>query len=62
MKKFLLGTITFALFAGSAIAADLRAGAPGYNPSPAPAYSWTGFYLAAGGGYGMWAADTTTVN
>ena len=28
----------------------------------APATSWTGFYIAGGGGYGMWTADTTTRN
>jgi len=30
-------------------------------PPPAPVYSWTGFYLNGGGGYGYWEADTTTV-
>ena len=29
---------------------------------PAPRMNWTGFYLNAGFGYGMWTADTTTVN
>ncbi len=24
------------------------------RPAPAPVYSWTGCYLDAGGGYGMW--------
>src|SRR5215207_3893743 len=61
MKKFLLGTIAFILFGGSALAADLPVRGPAYPPPP-PAYSWTGFYIAAGGGYGMWTADTTTVN
>lgn len=28
--------------------------------APAPIVNWTGLYLAGGGGYGMWAADTTT--
>ena len=28
--------------------------------APVAAANWTGFYLNAGGGYGMWAADTTT--
>lgn len=28
-------------------------------PVPTPVYSWTGFYLNAGGGYGLWNADTT---
>jgi outer membrane immunogenic protein len=50
------------LFVASAIAADLPVGGPAYNPPLPPAYSWTGFYIAAGAGYGMWASDTTTVN
>ncbi len=32
-------------------------------PAPAAAvYSWTGFYIGGGGGYGMWSGDTTTVD
>ena len=27
-----------------------------------PTPSWTGFYIFGGGGYGLWAADTTTQN
>jgi outer membrane immunogenic protein len=44
----------------SAQAADLP---PAYKAAPvvAPVYNWTGFYLSAGGGYGMWSADTTTI-
>ena len=35
--------------------------APVYRVAAAPApASWTGGYLNAGGGYGMWSADTTT--
>jgi len=53
------------LSTGSAFAADLPA-APAPMPAyktpavVAPTYSWTGLYLNAGGGYGIWAADTTT--
>jgi len=40
----------------TANAADL--GARVYTKAPvAPAFSWTGFYLSGGGGYGMWDAD-----
>jgi outer membrane immunogenic protein len=62
MKKFLLGAIVFVVCGGSALAADLPARGPAYNPPPPPAYSWTGFYIAAGGGNGMWTADTTTID
>lgn len=52
---------SLALLPGVASAADLPAPAPppAYK-APAmvpPAYSWTGFYLNAGGGYGLWQAD-----
>jgi len=36
---------------------------PDASPLPATAaapVNWTGFYVGAGGGYGMWTADTTT--
>jgi outer membrane immunogenic protein len=36
--------------------------APAYTAPPMIAANWTGFYLNAGAGYGMWAADTTTLN
>jgi outer membrane immunogenic protein len=48
--------IVSAMFAGSAIAADLKAPAPVYKAPmmAAPVFSWTGCYLGGGGGYGMW--------
>jgi outer membrane immunogenic protein len=46
------------LIAGSAMAADMPARAPMLMKAPPPAFSWTGCYLGAGGGYGMWTQDT----
>jgi outer membrane immunogenic protein len=61
MKRLLAASLTgLAVLSGSALAADLPP-APQVYKTPAvvaPAYSWTGFYLNAGGGYGMWNADT----
>jgi outer membrane immunogenic protein len=60
MKKLLLTALAFtALIAGPATAADVAA--PVYKAPPplAPIYSWTGFYVDVGWGYGTWAADTT---
>ena len=51
MKKFLIATITAVAMSGVASAADMAVKA---RPAPAPAYNWTGCYLDAGGGYGMW--------
>lgn len=47
--------------AGAAAAADLP---PVYKAAPvvAPVYGWTGLYVNGGFGYGMWTADTTTIN
>jgi outer membrane immunogenic protein len=61
MKKLLLATAALVAFAsiGSADAADLP-DAPVYKtPAVAPGYSWTGCYLGAGGGYGVWNDDAT---
>jgi outer membrane immunogenic protein len=61
MKRLLAASLTgLALFSGSALAADLPP-APQVYKAPAmvaPAYNWSGFYLNAGGGYGLWNADT----
>jgi outer membrane immunogenic protein len=60
MKRFSFAFAVLALLSGGAFAADLPAPAPYYKAPVAvpPAASWTGFYLNAGGGYGMWSADT----
>ena len=57
MRALLLSTVALATLAGSAFAADLpsRKEAPVYV-APAPAFSWTGFYI--GGDIG--AAWSTT--
>ena len=52
-----------ALAAEPAMGADM--GAPAYkapSPPPMPVYSWTGFYLNLGGGYGLWDANVATTN
>lgn len=36
--------------------------APAYPSLPTVPTNWTGFYANAGAGYGLWAADTTTVS
>jgi outer membrane immunogenic protein len=55
MKRFLLTSLTAGMLATSAMAADMRP-APMLTKAPmvAPAFSWTGCYIGAGAGYGMW--------
>ena len=64
MKKLFLATIAAVALtaAGTAGAADLSR--PVYKaapPPPAPVYNWTGFYVGAGYGYGMFNADHVPV-
>jgi outer membrane immunogenic protein len=57
MRKLLLSSLAgLILTTGSALAADLYTPPPVYKaPPPAPpAVSWTGCYIDAGVGYGMW--------
>jgi outer membrane immunogenic protein len=61
MKKLVLALSAVAAFSAPAFAADMAAKAPMIQ-APAPVYNWTGFYLFGGFGYGLWAADTTTVS
>lgn len=61
MNKLLLAAFAvLALASSSAQAADLPP-APTYKvpppPAPLPVYNWTGCFLGAGGGYGMWNQD-----
>jgi outer membrane immunogenic protein len=60
MKRFLLIALAgLVLIPGSALAADM--GAPVYKaappPPPPPVPIWTGCYVNAGVGYGMWKQD-----
>jgi outer membrane immunogenic protein len=55
MKKLLLAAAGLMALGGSAFAADIPP--PVYKagpPPPAPVYNWTGCYLGAGGGFGMY--------
>ena len=55
MKKTMLSSLVLgALMAGNAMAADMRVKAPIMKAPPPPAFSWTGCYLNAGVGYGLW--------
>jgi outer membrane immunogenic protein len=57
VKKILLAlTAVTALTTSSAFAADIPP--PVYKgPPPQPSYNWTGCYVGAGGGYGMYRVD-----
>jgi outer membrane immunogenic protein len=53
-----IAAISTMAFTQIASAADLPRKAPAYTPPPpAPVYNWTGFYVGAGGGYGMFNVD-----
>jgi len=56
------GAILGALVAGNAMAADMAVKTPYLKAPPPPAVSWTGCYLDAGGGYGMWNQDHSLTN
>jgi len=60
MKKLAIAVTAVVALTGSAIAADMPVKAPA-----APmvrAASWTGCYVGAGGGYGMWNQENTVYN
>jgi outer membrane immunogenic protein len=55
MKRYLLASLaSLALLSGSAFAASMPVPAYKAPPPPAPAPSWTGCYIDAGGGYGLY--------
>jgi outer membrane immunogenic protein len=60
MKKLAIALTAIAAFAGPALAADM---APRYSkappPPPLPVATWTGCYIAGGGGYGLWNQENT---
>jgi outer membrane immunogenic protein len=60
MKRIMIGATIAALIATPALAADM--GAPVYKaplpaPPPVPVATWTGCYVNAGAGYGMFNQD-----
>lgn len=57
MKKLLLSLAITAGVTGSALAADIPMKAARPMAAPIVTTNWTGCYLAAGGGYGMWNQD-----
>jgi outer membrane immunogenic protein len=59
MKRLLVALASIVVAAGSAYAADMPVKA---RPPAVPVTSWTGFYVNGGIGYGMWAADTRTID
>ena len=66
MRKLLLAVAASGLIAFAADAA-LADGMPANGsikdaPVHSPPRNWTGFYVSAGFGYGMWTADTTTIS
>jgi outer membrane immunogenic protein len=65
MTRLLLTTAALVaiVMSGAANAADLPLPPPVYSAPPPPVvYNWTGCYVGAGYGYGMWTQDTTAVN
>ena len=56
MMKFAIAVTAVAAFTGSAIAADMPVKAR-YIAPVVTAYNWTGCYVGAGGGYGMYNQD-----
>ena len=63
MRKLFLSTIALAAIAVTpALSADLSRPVVKAPPVAPPVYSWTGCYLGAGGGYGMWNQDTVTLD
>jgi outer membrane immunogenic protein len=63
MKKLLMAVTAMAALSSAAVAADIPARAPAYRaPVAVPTYSWTGCYIGAGGGYGMWNQENQTVS
>ena len=58
MKKLAIAITAVAAFTGSAVAADLPVKAQ-YIAPVVTAYNWTGCYVGAGGGYGMYNQDVS---
>ncbi len=64
MGRILLGGVALIALIGAAKAADLPARVSAPPPVVAPVavpYTWTGFYVGGGFGYGLWDIDTSLV-
>jgi outer membrane immunogenic protein len=62
MKRILFAAAALAVLGSTSYAADLPARMPTKAAPPPPvAATWTGCYLGAGGGYGLWNQDHSTV-
>ena len=64
MKRILFVGAALLAFISAASAADLPPRYPAPVPAAAPVavpYTWTGFYVGAGFGYGLWNMDTSFV-
>lgn len=57
VRSLLIAALMTPAVFGSARAADLPMPEPVYKAPPPPVFSWTGCYIGAGGGYGMWNQD-----
>jgi outer membrane immunogenic protein len=63
MKKLLMAVTALAALSSAAVAADIPVRAPVKAPAAVmPTFSWTGCYIGAGGGYGMWEQENQTVS
>src|SRR5437899_3337111 len=64
MKKLVAHVTALTLLAaGSAVAADMRMPVKAPPPvAPLAAYNWTGCYVGAGGGYGMFDQESRFVS
>jgi outer membrane immunogenic protein len=62
MKKILASFAMTAALAGSAVAADLPMKARPMAPAPMVVTNWTGCYVGAGGGYGMFVQRHRTLD
>jgi outer membrane immunogenic protein len=61
MKKILIALTAVAAFSAPAFAADMAARMPVKAVAAPVAYNWTGCYIAGGGGYGWYTAESRQV-
>jgi outer membrane immunogenic protein len=62
MKRILIAAAALSALASTAFAADLPARMPVKAAPMVPVQTWTGCYVGAGGGYGMWNQDHLTTD